>query len=255
VNKSNILYIIIGLTAGLWIGFTFANAVYHVEGTPSSAGQLQASRENNQPAGQQSSTAGNSNAGPRLQEEELREAIARTEARPDDIALQRKMGLALYAYANQTQDASLLPDVARMLKRAYDANPNDHELILQMANVLFAIGQTSDPARFSEARTYYLKALEIKPDDANARTDLGLTYYLGQPSDPKRAIAEYRKSLQSNPRDERTLQSLAAALISTGNYDEAQRRIAELEKIDPQNSALPNLRAQLAQSKNAAAQE
>jgi lipoprotein NlpI len=31
--------------------------------------------------------------------------------------------------------------------------------------VLFGIGQSSDPASFVEARTLYLKALEMKPDD------------------------------------------------------------------------------------------
>ena len=87
------------------------------------------------------------------------------------------------------------------------------------------------------------------------RTRLGLTYYFGQPSDPQRAIVEYRKSLALDPRHEPTLQHLASALIAVGNREEAQKRIDELQNLNPSNQALPNLRAQLAQSRNAAAQE
>ncbi len=92
----------------------------------------------------------------------------------------------------------------------------------------------------------------MRADDVRVRTALGLTYYFGQPSDPRRAIAEYRKSLAIDPRDEPTLQNLASALISLGHRDEAQQRIDDLAKVNPSNPALPNLRAQLAQSKNAA---
>lgn len=189
---------------------------------------------------------------PPLSEDEIRGAIAKVENRSSDIPLQRDFGMALYRYANQTQDARFLPDVARILKRASDANPKDYELTVTLANALFDIGQTSDPARFNEARRYYTRALEMKPDDVDVRTDLGLTYYFGQPSDPQRAIAEYRKSIALNPRHETTLQNLAAALISVGNREEAEKRVDDLQKLNPANPALPNLRAQLAQSRIAA---
>ena len=189
---------------------------------------------------------------PPLSEDEIRGAIAKVENRPNDIPLQHNFGMALYRYANQTQDARLLPDVARILKRAYETNPKDYELTVTLANALFDIGQTSDPARFNEARRYYAKALEMRPDDVDVRTDLGLTYYFGQPSDPQRAIAEYRKSIALNPRHEATLQNLAAALINVGNREEAEQRVNELQKLNPAHPALPNLRTQLAQSKIAA---
>jgi hypothetical protein len=48
------------------------------------------------------------------------------------------------------------------------------------------------------------------------------------------------------------LQSLSSALIATGAIDEAQKRIEELQAVNAANAALSNLRAQLAQAKNAA---
>lgn len=249
MSKHNLLYSIIGLLLGFIIGFTFANQTNRGpaggarpadERTRSAAPPPGAAHPENANAGAPNSPT----------EAEIRDAIAKADARADDVALQRNFGMVLYRYANQTRNASLLPDVARMLKRAYDANPKDRELAVSLGNVLFDIGQATDPARFTEAREYYAKALEIKPDDANVRTDLGLTYYFGQPSDPQRAITEYRKSLAIDPRHEPTLQNLAAALMTVGKTDEAQKTIDQLSSLNPSNPALSDLRAQMAQSRN-----
>jgi tetratricopeptide (TPR) repeat protein len=250
VTKHNVLYTIIGLLLGFIIGFMFANRVNHEasEGARSASAR-QASTPAQQPgAGEGQSPAGNAQGGPT--EAEIRDAIAKADARPEDTALQRNFGIVLYRYANQTRNAALLPDVARMLKRAYQADQKDRDLTVALGNVLFDMGQATDPAYFKEAREYYLKALELKADDPNVRTDLGLTYYFGQPSDPQRAIAEYRKSLALDPRHEPTLQNLSAALISVGQTAEAQKMIDQLSALNPQNPALSDLRAQMAQSRN-----
>lgn len=249
MNKNNILFGVIGLFAGLLISFIVTNALHVNEPDAMSANIARSSAP---PAGETEAASNSQDPSESLSDEEIRGAIAKADARPDDHALQRNFGLALYQYVTQARDTRYLPDVARFLKRAYDADPKDHDLAVSLGNVHFDIGQSSDPASFAEARKYYLKALEMKPDDADVRTDLGLTYYFGQPSDPQRAIAEYRKSLALNPRHEPTLQSLASALISTGNRAEAQKRIDELQSVNPSNPSLPNLRAQLAQSRNAA---
>jgi tetratricopeptide (TPR) repeat protein len=256
VFKTNILYLTIGLLAGLMVGFLSANMVGRARLEQAQMASGTGSRPEGQSAsGKGAAPANGAQKKPPVTEEQIREAIAKADSKPDDIDLQKNFGRALYHYANQTQDPRYLEDVVRFLKRVYDANPKDREITVELANALFDIGQTSVPEGFSKARVYYLKALEMKPDDASVHTDLGLTYYLGQPSDPQRAIAEYRKSLQLAPRDERALQSLATALISTGNREEAQRRIEELRSVNPDNPSLSNLRAQLAQSKNATAQE
>jgi predicted Zn-dependent protease len=49
-----------------------------------------------------------------------------------------------------------------------------------------------------------------------------------------------------------TLQNIAAALIETGGFDEAEKRLDELEKANPSNRELANLRAHLEQKRNAA---
>ena len=248
MNKHNILYAIIGLLAGFIIGFIFANQTNRSAVDNSRAAETR-TRPNTPPGeGSPQTATGNKPATPT--EAEIRDAIIKADARPEDASLQRGFGMVLYRYASQTQNASFLPDVARMLKRAYETNPKDRELLVALGNVYFDMGQASDPVHFAEARQYYLKALEIKSDDVNVRTDLGLTYYFGQPSDPQRAIAEYRKSLALDPRHEPTLQNIATALIAVAKTDEAQKMIDQLSGINPTNPALPNLRAQMEQSKN-----
>ena len=250
MNKSNILFGVAGLFAGLVISFIVTNALHGGERAAMSANVAGPGSTPQAVEAEAASTS--TDPSEPVSDEEIRGAIAKTDARAEDYALQRNFGLALYQYASQTRDTQYLPDVARFLKRAYDIDPKDHDLIVSLANVLFDIGQSSDATSFTEARKYYQKALEIKPDDADVRTSLGLTYYFGQPSDAQRAITEYRKSLALDPRHEPTLQSLASALISTGNREEAQKRIDELQNVNPSNPSLPNLRAQLAQSKNRA---
>ena len=69
-------------------------------------------------------------------------------------------------------------------------------------------------------------------------------------SQAPRVIAK-RLSLDKDPRHEMALQNIASALVSTGATREAEQRVAELEQVNPNNNALNNLRAQLAQAKNA----
>jgi tetratricopeptide (TPR) repeat protein len=238
------------LLAGFLIGFVFANKVNRreLDGLRAEVSRARANSVQRPAATKTEEQATTAGAVGTLSGEEIRQAIASADARPGDIYLQRNLGQALYRYASQTQDAPYLPDVARLLKRAYDANPDDRQTTLMLAAVLFDVGRKSDPASFRQARLYYQKALEMQPRDVDARTELGLTYFLGQPSDPERAIAEYRKALAIEPRHELTLQNLASALLATGRRAEAEQVMNELEHVNSTNPALPALRSQLTQS-------
>jgi Flp pilus assembly protein TadD len=258
VNKHKILYALAGLIAGCAIGFFFANSVNRKE-LEQLRGEVARARSNSggqqsQP-GQSQSASGNANGatGESMPTEaEIRDLIAKADASREDADYQRKVGQGVYMYALSTGKAALMPEAVRLLKRAHEADPKNYETTVLVGNSLFALGQAADASKFEEARGYYNKALAAKPEDTNVHTLLGMTYFFGQPSDPERAIKEYRKSLASEPRHEMALQSLATALIATGALPEAQKRIEELQAVNAANAALSNLRAQLAQAKNAA---
>jgi tetratricopeptide (TPR) repeat protein len=261
VSTQKIAYLLIGVALGFVVGFIFTNSVNRREHDALRAevarmrGGSGSNALKNDGANGDARGAINTNnsSEQRLTEEELRKAVAKGDDNPQDIALQRKLGQGLYLYAINFGSPALLSDAARMLKRAYDVDPKDFETTAMLGNVFFDLGQQDGNAsRIAEARGYFQKALEIKPDDPDARTALGLTYFFDKPPDTQRAVKEYRKSLALNPKHELALQSLAAALMTEGELAEARQKLDELQRINPSNTSLADLRAQLAQKTNAA---
>jgi tetratricopeptide (TPR) repeat protein len=254
VSTQKLIYLLVGVVIGFVVGFLFTNNVNRDEQEKLRVelARLRANNSTSKDRDANSQASAVSSERLNLTDEELRRAIAKGDANSQDITLQRNLGHGLYLYAMKLDKPNLLPDAVRMLKRVHEADPKDYETTVALGNALFDTGQNGDTKSFSAARVYYLKALVVKPDDVNVRTDLGLTYYFDKPSDPKRAIKEYRQSFTIDPRHEMTLQNLAAALVATGEIAEAQKRIGELESVNSSNPALPNLRAQLTQKKNAA---
>jgi tetratricopeptide (TPR) repeat protein len=251
VNTHKILYALAGLVAGCVIGFFFASSIDRKE-LEELRGQVARGGAAGQQKGETPKPTANDQAASMPTDEEMRALIAKADASPQDAEYQRKVGQGIYMYALSTGKPALLPEAVRLLKRAHEADPANYETTVLVGNSLFALGQAADASKYGEARVYYNKALASKPEDTNVHTLLGMTYYFGQPSDPERAIKEYRRSLAAEPRHEMALQSLASALITTGAIDEAQKRIEELQKVNAENAAIPNLRAQLAQARNAA---
>jgi tetratricopeptide (TPR) repeat protein len=256
-----------GLLVGFVVGFVLANNLNKQEderlrgelarvragGNQNDSGQPQPSRTQG-PSGSQRGSGGEGDGEfPTLTDDQLKNAVARADASPTDAEVQKKAGQALYFYALQKGNATILPDVARILKRAHELDAKDYKTTVMTGDAYFILARNGgDAAQLSEARKFYEAALTSKPDDIVVRTSLGLTYFYGKPPDARRAIREYRQALKTDPRHELVLQSLAAALIETGDFAEAETRLGELEKVNPSNTDLANLRAQLEQKKNAA---
>ena len=158
---------------------------------------------------------------------------------PSDIQFQKNLGLALYNYARMRHDTGLLAEVSRLVTRVYDDNPNDYTALVTLGNINFDIGYFNKSGEnLAKAREFYQKALKLKPNDADVITDLGLTYSLAQPPDNGRAAAEFEKSLKINPRNEKTLQATVELLQTEGKTNEAEKYIARLKEINPNNRAL-----------------
>jgi predicted Zn-dependent protease len=244
VTRFELLYAIIGLLSGLILGFIITNAINQAEfdklRTQIRSPQTKPISNNTSSANQEES----------LSEEEIKGAIAQADSRKDDLDLQKKFGLVLYSYLKKEPNPKFLPDLLRVLKRAHDADPKDYNLLIALGDTLLEIGQSSEAGHIAEARTYYLKALDVKPDDPELYTRLGLTYYLEEPSKTELAIKQYQQALSSNPKHEPAIEHLTTALISIGKLDEASKRLDELEKLNPSNRSVPNLRAYLAQRRN-----
>ena len=152
--------------------------------------------------------ADNSNSsGNELSNDEIDAKIAEADKDPDNLQYQKNLGTALYQYAAMKQDAELLQKSIRLLERAASLDKNDRAILISLGNAYFDVGYYSKKNEgFEKAREAYRRALEVKADDAEVRTDFGLTYFLHDPPDTDSAVMEFRKALEVDPRHIKTLQ-------------------------------------------------
>lgn len=187
---------------------------------------------------------------PDLSPDEIKQKIAQADQNPENAGYQKNLGLSLYLYADMRKDAALLPDAKRLMLRALEKDPKDYELLIGLANVSFDLGQKNqDNKSLEEAREFYRRALELKPKEADVQTDLGSTYFLENPPQYEKALAEYRKALKLDPDHTRTLDNLSRTLIMLGQTKEAEEHMAKLKKLEPDYPGLPDLESLLAQKK------
>jgi len=88
-------------------------------------------------------------------------------------------------------------------------------------------------------------ALKRNPNDAAARNDLGLSFYLRSPLDSDRVIAAYRDSFKIDPRHEKSLQNHTQALIDKGARAAAGGPLKRLEEVNPDNQTIAPLRSRV----------
>jgi Flp pilus assembly protein TadD len=93
-------------------------------------------------------------------------------------------------------------------------------------------------------RTLVQSALRQNPNDATARNDLGLSFYLRSPRDSDRVIAAHRDALKIDPRHGKSLRNHTQALIDKGAKAAADGPLKRLEEVNPDNQAIAPLGSQ-----------
>jgi tetratricopeptide (TPR) repeat protein len=230
MNKENTLYGVIGLLIGLivgYIGTTYLNSV----NTPISSTEPAPASRRDLPANHPATggTRDDSSGDP---QGDVMAVIQQARNEPANFDAQIQAA-SMFRQINRHEQALEFYD------RALKIKPKDHDLLVKLGDANF------DLQRFEEAERWYESALKLKPNDATVRMDLGLTFYLRQPRDIERAVAEYRKALSYDPRHEKTLQNLIAALIEKGDQSAARAALKQLEQVNPENQALAQFRDRL----------
>lgn len=186
-----------------------------------------------------------------LSDEEIKRKIAEADQNPNDLAVQKNLGTALYKYASFKQNTDLLKESLRLLNRFYAANPQDAEILTTLGNVYFDIGYFGkDNESMLRARDFYQKALEKNQNETNVRTDYALTFYLSEPTENDRAIAELQKALKSDGKNERAMEFLIQAYLAQKNAAEAGKILAKLKQTNADNPNLPQLAGKIAEAAN-----
>ena len=232
MNKDNILFGIIGLLAGVIIGYLVTSSINRSVPIAAPAGQSGVAANPSVELPPDHPPTGGDGAAAGGMQGEVAAAIDRAKNEPNDFAAQMKAA-GLYYQIKRYEPA------LEFYERAQKIKPNDFDTLTSLGNVTF------DLKRYPEAARWYEQALKLRPNDANVRTDLGLTYFLREPRDLDRAISTYRASLGYDPRHEKTLQNLITALLEKGDAAAARGFLARLEQVNPNNEALAQFRARL----------
>lgn len=227
MSKENLLFVIIGLLAGLIIGFVFANTV-NQRGAAPVAGPMTQNANMPPDHPQVPGTSGG-------MQPEVQAAIDQAKKEPDNFDAQLKA--AEFYYQIQRFDGAI-----EFLKKANQLKPDSREVIVHLGNAYFDLG------KYEEAEKWYTSALAKKADDVNVRTDLGLTFIFRDKPDYDRAIAEFQKSLALDPNHPQTLQNLTVAYTKKGDAERANQTLTTLEVLDPTNESIAKLREDIQNS-------
>lgn len=188
-----------------------------------------------------------------LSDTEIRQKINEADSNPTNLTFQRDLGVSLYRYGAMKQDAGLLADAARILERTTTLDSKDFDVLVALGNAYFDIGfYKKDAANFQKARDVYTKALVIKPGDADVVTDLGLTYFLQEPPDNAKAAIELEKVSAAKPNHDRSMQFLVRVYLKLGRVADADKTLAKLKTVNPNNSAIKELETLVGQEKGGA---
>ncbi len=114
-------------------------------------------------------------------------------------------------------------DQARVdqLTSAIDTDPKNTTAIVQLANVYF------DAERFTDAISWYEKAVALNPKDADVSTDLGVSYYYTNRTDE--ALKRFEESLRINPNHTKTL--LNKGIVLAFGKEDLKGAAAQWQKV------------------------
>lgn len=230
--KENILFSIAGVVLGFFIGFFIANMGGGQPLSSTATNKAARSLDAAQADGQLPPGHPNVAGGAAATSAQAQAAMDAADRNSQDFTAQIRAAAIFYQLES-------FDKAALYLNRALALKPDDPDALTGMGHTLYDTGD------FVGAATYYEKVLALQPKDADLRTDLGNTYARRQPPDYDRAIAEYRKALEVDPKHEQALVRLADAALHEGDKRAAREAFDKLAAAHPSSPALPSLRSKL----------
>ncbi|HEY2848167.1 MAG TPA: tetratricopeptide repeat protein [Pyrinomonadaceae bacterium] len=241
MKKDNVMFGVIGLLAGLIIGFIATNwmnrSALSAAPVATAAGPLDVNANTSQlppnhpPIGSNGGDAGGGGPLPQVQA-----AIDKAKQNPQDYEAQMTAA-DMYYQIRRYDDATIYYEAAAKIK------PGEKEPLVKLGDSYFDAAETASEnndqatanSKFPIAEKWYTEALAKDPKDVSVRTDLGLTFFLRQPREVDRAIKEYKASLAIEPRHEISLQNLALAYKEKGDTTNYQQTLDQLRSVNPKN--------------------
>jgi len=139
---------------------------------------------------------------------------------------------------DQTNDASggqaRLAQEAAQLQQLLAQSPDDPRLMVALGNLYF------DAGRWTDARIWYERCLEIEGEDAGVVTDLAVVYR--NLKQPERALELLEKAIAEQPNHWQAWYNKVIVLhFDLHRHDDAAAALATLKKIAENNPQVPDL--------------
>ena len=138
---------------------------------------------------------------------------------------------------NATDPSAMRQQVTEQIQKARN-EPTNFEAQVTAAQLFYQI------ERYDQAIEFLLKANQLKPTDYETVANLGLVNLDAGHFD--QAEKWYRVAVKMKPDDERVVAGVAAATLGKGDAKGAEVAIADLEKLNPSSTDLPQFKEKLA---------
>src|SRR5829696_7832001 len=237
MNRENVLFSVVGLLLGYLVAFHLV--VYVNQSQPAAAAAPAAESAGGLPA-DHPAVGGEGGADRQRLLAAAEQAAGEARKQPDNFEAQLQAAEGYF-------QAGSFEDAIDFMTRANRLRPDDYNTVARLGNYYSSAG------RFEDAARWYTAALAKRPDDCDARSELALTFYMRKPSQPEKAIAELRRSLEIDPNHVPSLHNLTLMLLETKQYAESETVLARLERADPTYEDLPRLRGELQKARGGAA--
>src|SRR5687767_6839234 len=180
MNRENLLFSVIGVLFGYVVAFTFV--VYFNQSTAAPRAAA--------PAGGAAPAAGGAESLPTTEVKErqrlqtaAQQAAQTAREDPKNFDLQR-------AAAEASLEAQDFEGAIDFLTRANQLRPDDYKTLVRLGHANSAAG------RFDTDERWFRAALAKKPDDGDVRSELALTFFMRDPPQPDKAVAELKRGLE-----------------------------------------------------------
>lgn len=244
MDRNTLLFVIIAALAGFIGGFLVANGI-----NSSEINSLRSPAELRSATGLPNSAAPDQEQAT-LSEAEIQAKVDEAGKNAGNFTFQKELGISLYRYGAMKSDTNAIAESVPILTRANSLEPKDFDVLVSLGNALFDLGYANkDLASFQKARTTYGKALAIKPQDDDVKTDVGISYFVQEPADYAKAAAELEAVSKANPKHDRSMQFLTQVYIKQGRVADAERVLALIKRVNPTNPAIADLTSQIANAK------
>ncbi len=133
----------------------------------------------------------------------------------------------------------------QQLRARLEQNPNDAEAVLQLANLNF------DIRNWIRAEELYRQYLKLRPGNADAMVDLGVSYRESKKFDE--ALAQFDEVQRLEPAHWQAYYNEVVVLaFDLKRFDDADRVLAELQRLQPGNPDVVRLADAVSKQRSAA---